>query len=129
MVSWSLGFLDAVVLFFALVNIQLFITDAPWNSGWSGFGAAGRHVDIGNEVHPVLMKLGPEASGWAATRLIPEYARRDSGTAKHVVVPRGACPAGFEMHSEDPLGICRRNSSWGGYVCSRNGAVLVACFG
>tara|TARA_A100001015_G_scaffold293248_1_gene369608 strand:+ start:3028 stop:3702 length:675 start_codon:yes stop_codon:yes gene_type:complete len=128
MTSLSLGFLDAATLFFALVNIQLFITDAPWNSGWSGFGVTGRRVYTGNGAHPASIQLGPEARGWMASRLVPEFARRDLGTAKHAVAPRGDCPAGFEMRSDDPLGVCRTGSEWRGYVCSRKGEVLLGCF-
>ena len=123
----SLGVFDAAALFFALVNVQLFITDAPWNSGWGGFGLASGHAGAAVGHRSAGMRLGAETDPWTTYRLVAGRARQDSVAVEFAETKREGCPVGFGMQYGDPLGVCSGDGNWTGHTCWRGGAVLLEC--
>lgn len=121
----SFGFLDAVVLFFALVNIQLFITDAPWNSGWAGFGLGGIHHKTATTRRRTEVISGGQPVRWTMVPLASTGEKRDRGLISAYERRTSPCPRGFEARPDDPLGLCSERD---GVVCWRGSAVLVSCF-
>ena len=123
----SLGFRDAAVLFFSLVSIQLFITDAPWNSGWTGYGLSEHALPRSSGFGGPALGVGPDGLSWGTAHLVSQSSRRDVARIAPVEGDRGLCPRGFDTVLDDPLGQCADSSEWAGYVCTRAGAVLAAC--